>query len=75
MWGCQFLRQTEQIDIPSWEQPIHLDGKIKSAKFFTALFSSADKAVNLYLGVLGIIFRLRADRSAANLLASDSGKR
>jgi hypothetical protein len=42
MWGCQFLRQVEHIEIPSCEQPIHLEGNINSARLFIAQFSSAN---------------------------------
>jgi hypothetical protein len=43
MCGCQLLRHKEQIEIPSWEQPIHLDGKINSASEFMAQFSKKRK--------------------------------
>jgi hypothetical protein len=41
MCGCQLFRQIEQIDIPSWEHPIHLDGKTNSARLFIGRFSIA----------------------------------
>ena len=39
MCGCQLLRQIEQIEIPSCEQPIHLDGKITSAPYIRMTLS------------------------------------